>query len=122
MRAILVEDELIMQRSFRRISAEIEDFELLAMFDNADDALRFVELNEVDAAFIDIYLPNVNGFQLAAMIRLAKPQLKLVFVSASEAFSRDYDGFGAVDFLLKPYSRERLKEVIKKIQSDSHRP
>ena len=121
MRAILVEDELIMQRSFRRISAEIEDFELLAMFDNADDALRFVELNEVDAAFIDIYLPNVNGFQLAAMIRLAKPQLKLVFVSASEALSRDYDGFGAVDFLLKPYSKERLKEVIKKIQSDSCR-
>ena len=60
MRAIVVDDELLMIQKFERLSNGIEDLSIKACFDNAKDAIIYVKNNPVEAAFLDIEMPGIN--------------------------------------------------------------
>ena len=63
MRAIIVDDEQIMLRSFMRLSKGISNLNVIAQFENPEDALLFVQENAVELAFLDIKMPGMNGIE-----------------------------------------------------------
>ncbi len=81
-------------------------------FTRASDALSYAAANPVDVALLDIDMPGMNGLMLAARLKELRPDTAVIFVTgyaqyAVEAFNMHVQGY-----LLKPISRDRLKEEI----------
>ena len=76
------------------------------------DALRHLAERAVAVAFLDIHMPGLDGFALAAAMRgLAAPPA-IVFVTADDARAVDAFEVRAVDYLLKPVRAERLRRAV----------
>ncbi len=86
MRAIIVDDEPIMLRSFMRLSSGIPNLNVIAQFGSGEEAIFFVEKNAVELAILDIRMPVMNGIELAVKLREIRPNLLIVFISAYDEY------------------------------------
>jgi DNA-binding LytR/AlgR family response regulator len=66
-------------------------------------------------AFLDIRMPGLNGMEVAAAMLEASPHTQIVFVTAYDQYAIDAFDKGAVDYLLKPISRERLAATVQRL-------
>nr|WP_320133754.1 LytTR family DNA-binding domain-containing protein [uncultured Holophaga sp.] len=113
LRIAVAEDEPMNQRRLLRLLQDC-GCEVVASFANGLEVEEWLATDpEVDALFLDIQMPGLDGLNLRASI---DPELPVVFVTAYaehavEAFSLD-----AVDFLLKPVTTERLVKSLAKIR------
>ncbi len=123
-RALVADDEAhLAQHLITRLQALWPELELLAPAANGLDALRRINDEEPEIAFLDIRMPGLTGLETASRIEAST---HIVFVTAFdqyavEAFDRD-----AVDYLLKPVCDERLLKCIerlkRKLQGDERPP
>lgn len=82
---------------------------------DATEALRVLSERSVDAAFLDISMPGLNGMELAAVLaRYAAPPA-LVFVTAHEDRAVQAFEVGAVDYVLKPLRAQRLSQAVERV-------
>jgi DNA-binding LytR/AlgR family response regulator len=83
--------------------------------DSSDAALRLLEGATVDAVFLDIRMPGLDGLDLVRVLgRFARPPA-VVFVTAYEDFAVDAFALKACDYLLKPVGTERLAEAVRRV-------
>lgn len=115
MRAVIVDDE---NHALNRLSlflSEHADVEIAARCTNGEDAIDAVDRHKPDVAFIDVEMPEMDGFELASAIASpGGPQI--VFVTAFDEYAiRAFDN-QAIDYLLKPVERPRLAESLKRVR------
>lgn len=115
MRAIIVDDEPIMIRSFLRATKNIENFEIVGQFEDSEEALMYVENNPIDVAFMDIEMPIMNGIELANEIKNIRSDIVLVFVTAYDNYIREANDLGTFYYIVKPYKREIMVQTIDRI-------
>ncbi len=110
---VIVDDEPLAREILNRFIEEMPDLKLSGSFSNAEDALNFLNQFPVDILFLDIEMPNINGIQL--LQKLNDPPIT-VFTTAFRNYA--YEGFelGVIDFLLKPFSRNRFVQAVEKIK------
>jgi DNA-binding LytR/AlgR family response regulator len=83
--------------------------------DGSDAALRLLEAEVIDAVFLDIRMPGLDGLDLVRVLgRFARPPA-VVFVTAYEDFAVDAFALKACDYLLKPVGAERLAEAVRRV-------
>ena len=116
MRAIIVDDEPIMLRSFMRLSSGIPNLNVIAQFGSGEEAISFVEKNAVELAILDIRMPVMNGIELAVNLREICPNLLIVFISAYDEYVRDSNMIGGDYYIVKPYKRETIEIMVQKMQ------
>lgn len=116
MRAIIVDDEPIMIKSFRRLSSGIEDINLVGGFEFPDEALEFAENNPIDIAFLDVAMPQMNGIQLAEKLRKINLEILIVFVSAYDEYIRESNSIGADYYIVKPYTEETIEMIMQRMR------
>ncbi len=116
MRAIVVDDEPMMLKSFLRLSSGIEDLQVLETFDSPEDAIEFVKKNSVEIAFLDIEMPTMSGIQLAKELRAIRPDILLVIISAYGDYIKDSNQVGADYYILKPYKHETLEMMMDRMR------
>lgn len=116
MRAIIVDDEQIMLRSLMRLSKGISNLNVIAQFENPEEALLFVQENAVELAFLDIKMPGMNGIELAVKIREICPSILIVFISAYDEYIRDSNLIGGDYYIVKPYKKETIEMMMQKMQ------
>lgn len=100
-RCLAVDDEPIALEKLRNYITKIPGFELAAACEDALDSLQVMNEQEIDAIFIDINMPDVNGLDFIAS--LDKRPL-VVFTTAYAQYAADSFKVAPVDYLLKPYS------------------
>ncbi|MGV9415819.1 LytR/AlgR family response regulator transcription factor [Nocardia sp. NPDC003693] len=84
---------------------------------NATGALRLLRAHQIDAVFLDINMPGLDGLELAGILtEFARPPA-VVFVTAHEDRAVAAFDLGAVDYLLKPLREARLAEAVRRIQA-----
>ena len=83
--------------------------------DSATEALRILHDLEVDAVFLDIQMPGLNGLELAKVLSRFKAPPPVVFVTAHEEHAVEAFDLRAVDYVLKPVRAERLSEAVRRI-------
>ena len=122
MKVLLVDDE---QPAIDELKWHLEnyhDIEVVASFNQSKKALEFVLLNDVDVIFLDIQMPEMDGFELAeALLRLRKPP-KIIFVTAYDAYALKAFEINAVDYVLKPIEQARLNRAISKLDQRVEKP
>ncbi|MBQ3320438.1 MAG: response regulator [Spirochaetia bacterium] len=116
MRAIVVDDEPMMIKSFMRLSSGIEDLQVLSTFESPEDALEFVKTNTVDIAFLDVEMPTMSGIQLAKELRAVRPDILIVIISAYGEYIKDSNIIGADYYIVKPYKHETLEMMMARMR------
>lgn len=113
-RALLIEDETLPRQRLREgLAALWPQLQLLAEAEDGARGLALVLQHRPDIVFVDIRLPGLDGLQLAQRI---KGLAHVVFVTAYDAHALAAFEQGAVDYLLKPLSTERLRETVQRLQ------
>jgi DNA-binding LytR/AlgR family response regulator len=88
---------------------------LVRLAGDATDALRVLRDEEVDAAFLDIRLPGLDGIELARVLsQFAKPPA-IVFVTAYDDHAVEAFEMGVVDYVRKPVRAERVAESLRRV-------
>ncbi len=108
---IIVEDELMARKSLQRLCAQHESLELLAVCENADEALAFLAEHEVDLIWLDIEMPGLSGFDLLEQLP-AMPYIVLTTSKTEYAF--DAFQYHVTDYLRKPITLPRFKIAVEK--------
>jgi DNA-binding LytR/AlgR family response regulator len=113
--AILAEDELPQRQELRALLGELwPDLAIVAECEDGLAALEALEQHRPQIAFLDIRMPGVSGLEVA---RAAGTQCQVIFITAFEEYALKAFDEGAVDYLLKPVSRERLSRAIERART-----
>ena len=112
MKIICVDDERPALDNFRLTVEKFPEVGSLELFSDPDAALRWVEENPVDGAFLDIELPGVGGLNLAQKMCKLRPELRIVFVTAYHRYAMEAWATDAIGYVLKPYSPEDIRKQL----------
>jgi two-component system, LytTR family, response regulator len=115
LRALVVDDEPLARDELGSLLAETGAFALVGGCGDAMEALQAIRRERPDVVFLDVQMPVVSGFELLGMLDedLAPA---VVFVTAHDAFALRAFEENAIDYLLKPVSRERLQKTVEKLR------
>lgn len=116
MKSIIVEDEFPAREELKYFINNFSNIDILAEFDNGLDVLKFIQNNFVDVIFLDINIPQLDGMLLAKTINQFKYKPKIVFITAYKEHAVDAFELDAFDYVLKPYSDDRIKSTLKKLE------
>lgn len=111
---IIVEDERPARDLLKTYLEAYPEMELLGEYDNGFDGLKAINELKPNAVFLDVQMPKLTGFEL---LEVLEHQPEVIFTTAYDQFAIHAFERNAVDYLLKPFSRERFKEAITKLNS-----
>ena len=115
---IVAEDESILRHS---LVAELKrawpQLSVVAECEDGASALESIAELQPDVAFLDIRMPGLTGIEVARGLADASPRTQVVFVTAYDQYAIDAFEQGAIDYLLKPITRERLLATVQRIQA-----
>ena len=116
MKAIIVEDEFPAREELKYFIKNFSKIEILNEFDNGVEVLKFIQANIVDVIFLDINIPLLEGMLLARTINNFKFKPKIVFITAYKEHAVDAFELEAFDYILKPYSDDRIISMLNKLE------
>jgi two-component system LytT family response regulator len=115
-RTVLADDEVLARQKLRQLLKEIEDVEIVGECSTASETVELVKLVSPELLFLDICMPDMDGFDalnaLSSNKRGALPQI--VFVTANDQWAVRAFEFHALDYLLKPFTVERLGAAVQR--------
>lgn len=85
-------------------------------FDDSVKAVEAVDALEPDVVFLDVEMPEMNGFEAAGEILARRPQTGLVFATAYSQYAARAFDLEAIDYLLKPFEATRVIQSLKRIE------
>lgn len=116
MNVILIDDEQLALDFLHRQLTEMKEINIVGAYLNPKLGMEAIVNENVDVAFLDVQLPVLDGVELARRILKKKPDLLVVFVTAFEQYAVDAFEVNAVDYLVKPIQRNRLRETIERVR------
>ena len=114
-RTLVADDEPAIRDTLAATIRDTPGFEIVATCVDGDDALRQIRALRPDVAFLDIKMPHRSGLEVIdALAPEARPLV--VFVTAFDEHAVAAFDVRAVDFLVKPYARARLRETLERLR------
>ena len=117
LRAYVVDDEPLARDELKYLLARSREVEVLGESDSIEDALQDIVLLKPDIVFLDIELAGENGLNLAVRLEDISPVPAIVFATAYDEYALQAFEVNAADYLLKPFSEERIHKTISKIKN-----
>jgi len=115
-KAVIADDEAPLRQFLRaRLSEVWPELVICGEARNGKEALDLIERHRPQIAFLDIKMPGITGMQVAEKIA---GSCRIVFVTAFDEFAVEAFEKEAVDYLLKPVSKERLEKTVKRLKED----
>ena len=112
LRAIIVEDESPARELLKAYLKKHENIELITECADGFSGVKAINDNKPDLVFLDIEMPKLTGFEL---IELLDEMPQIIFTTAYNQYAIKAFELSAVDYLMKPFSRDRFDEAIKKV-------
>lgn len=116
LRALIVDDMPLSRSRVRRYLNDEPDVEVVGECGDADTALKEVERLNPDVLLLDVQMPGGNGLGLIERFPPDK-RPAVIFITAFEEFAVQAFAAEAVDYLLKPFDHERLKQALAKVRA-----
>lgn len=113
MRAVIVDDEAPARRRLRGVLQQIPAVTRIDECASGRDAIELLRRGTPDLVFLDIQMPDVDGFAVAAAASPAKPPA-IVFVTAYDEHAVHAFEIQAFDYLLKPFDDERVMATVER--------
>ena len=117
-RGVIAEDEELLRTALSSLLKDAwPQLQIVAECEDGASALESIAELQPDVAFLDIRMPGLTGIEVARGLADASPRTQVVFVTAYDQYAIDAFEQGAIDYLLKPITRERLLATVQRIQA-----
>jgi two-component system, LytTR family, response regulator len=113
MKAIIIDDEPLARSIIREYLQYHPELELIAECRDGFEGLKAIQQYQPDLIFLDIQMPKINGFE---MLELIEEPPAVIFTTAFDEYAIKAFESHAVDYLLKPFNRERFDKAVSKWQ------
>jgi two-component system LytT family response regulator len=116
--AVVADDEELARVKLRHLLSEERDVQVLGEAANAEETFGLVRATKPHVVFLDIHMPGMDGLDIAAELALGRnaPPPHVIFTTAHDQYALRAFEVHAVDYLLKPFSRERLSSAIERVR------
>jgi two-component system LytT family response regulator len=115
-RALIADDEWAARAKLQLWLVEQGDIEVVAQFADGFDAAEAIGRVKPDVVFLDIQMPGLTGLEIAAQLEQGTAPL-LVFVTAFNEHAIRAFELSAIDYLLKPYDKDRLLKTLARVRT-----
>ena len=112
-RTLIVDDEPLARERVRRLLEQEPDLEIVGECGDGYEALQAIQKTLPDLVFLDIQMPELDGFGLLSRLDPARLPA-IIFVTAFDQFALRAFEVHALDYLLKPFDRERLQAAVQR--------
>ncbi len=117
MNCIIIDDESPAIQELRYFVTNFSQIKIQEEFEDSLKALEYIQQNTIDIIFLDINMPKLDGLTLSRVINTLKPTPILVFISAHKQYALDAFQVAAFDYILKPYSEERIVSTLNRLEA-----
>lgn len=113
LRLVIADDERPARLFLKNILQDFEDIEIVGEAENGAEAIEIIKETKPDLALLDLQMPEATGLDVVRLLR--KTQMPLVaFITAYDEYAIQAFEVNAVDYLLKPIEKARLRETIQR--------
>jgi two-component system LytT family response regulator len=110
-RAIIIDDEQLARSIVKEYAEGIPQIEIVQECSDGFEGLKAILQHKPDLLFLDIQMPKINGFE---MLELVESPPAVIFTTAFDEYAIKAFESHAVDYLLKPFSKERFDKAVSK--------
>jgi two-component system LytT family response regulator len=119
LKTIVVDDEWLVRSELKIMLADYPEIAVVGEAANVAQAIPLIQRAHPEVIFLDIQMPGASGFDLLDQIEVSA---KIIFITAYDKYAIRAFEVNALDYLLKPISKERLAKAIKKLQTNEPAP
>src|SRR5450432_4844248 len=112
MKVIIIDDEPLARSIVKEYLQSYTDVEVIAECNDGFEGMKAIQQYEPGLIFLDIQMPKINGFE---MLELIENPPAVIFTTAFDEFAIKAFESHAVDYLLKPFSKDRFDKAISKL-------
>jgi len=112
LKAVIVEDSRLARNELKELLKAHGEIELIGEAENVDDGFKLINKTKPDLLFLDINMPEKDGFELLEMLDEVPTT---IFTTAFDQYAIKSFEYNAFDYLLKPINQKRFSATIKKI-------
>ena len=112
-RVLICEDEPLAVRALREYLKDVDWIEIVGDARNGSDAVRMIQKLEPDLVFLDVRMPGLTGLEVLETIT---HHAAVIFTTAYDEYALSAFEFGALDYLVKPFGKERLLESLDRVR------
>lgn len=112
-RVLIVDDEPLARKAMALALAEFQAIEIIGECSDGFDAVKVINKEKPDVVFLDIQMPKLDGFDVLEL--LDNPPF-IVFVTAYNEYALKAFEAHALDYILKPVKRERLRNTLERVE------
>lgn len=116
-RTLIVDDQVIEREVMRRLLGAEPDIEIVGASVNGLEAVGAIRKLKPDLVFLDVQMPELDGFGVVSQFEPDTMPV-VVFVTANEEFARKAFDVQALDYLIKPCQRDRLKIALQRVRRE----
>jgi two-component system LytT family response regulator len=110
-KVILIDDEPLARSIVREYLQTYQDIEIMEECNDGFEGVKSIAKHRPDLIFLDIQMPKINGFEMLELIENAPD---VIFTTAFDEYAIKAFESHAIDYLLKPFSKERLDKAMQK--------
>lgn len=118
-RTIIIDDEPLARSLLRGYLIDCSDLDIVGEFENGFDGFKGITKLRPDLVFLDIQMPKLSGFE---MLELLDDIPHIIFITAYDQYALKAFENNAIDYLLKPFSKERLNDSMVKARKIIRNP
>jgi two-component system LytT family response regulator len=117
-RALIVDDEALARERIRTLLEDDAEIEIAGERADGREALAAIKAEAPDLLFLDVQMPEMNGFDVLAALAAEDVRLPVViFVTAYDQYALNAFDVHALDYLLKPFDRERFQKALQRAKA-----
>jgi two-component system LytT family response regulator len=111
-KTLIIDDEWLIRSELKTMLVQYPNIDVIGEAANVMDAIKLYESMKPDLVFLDIHMPGGSGFDFLSRVN---GDFKLVFITAFDHFLNEAKKYRAIDYLMKPISKDKLSKVIQKL-------
>src|ERR1700692_508142 len=117
-RALVIDDEPLARMVVLEYLQQFSDqIEVLQECNDGFEGLKAIQQHQPDLIFLDVQMPKINGFEMLELVELPPA---VIFTTAFDEYAIKAFESHAVDYLLKPFSRERFDKAMNKLMQQEN--
>ncbi len=115
-RTLIVDDEPLARERVKRFLGEESDIEIVGEAADGREAVEKIRTLRPDLVFLDIQIPELDGFGVLEEVGASRLPA-VIFITAYDQYALKAFDFHALDYLLKPYDRERFRRALERARA-----
>jgi two-component system, LytTR family, response regulator len=120
-RAVVADDEVLARQKIRQLLSDDRDVEIVGESATALETIELVRAASPELLFLDIHMPGMDGFDVLGALssQMNTPAPRVIFTTAYDQYAVRAFEVNAVDYLLKPFTVERLRSALQRVREQS---